>query len=140
MIKQLNTSIIINAKPEKVWNVLMDFEKYPEWNSFITFITGNQKKGNVLKVKLQDMIFKPKIISLDENREFKWLGHLLFKGVFDGEHQFKLIENNDGTTTFYQNENFKGVLVRFFSKSLDNKTKKGFEMMNRELKLRVEIM
>jgi hypothetical protein len=46
----------------------------------------------------------------------------------------KFCTNGDGTTTFKQSENFKGILVPFFKKSLDNNTKKGFEEMNRKLK------
>ena len=38
MTKQIKTSIHINATKEKVWEILMDFEKYPEWNPFIKSI------------------------------------------------------------------------------------------------------
>ncbi len=84
------------------------------------------------------MIFKPVILTLNKNSELKWLGHLWFKGLFDGEHKFKLIDNKNGTVNFEQSENFNGILVKFFSKSLDKNTKKGFERMNKELKLRAK--
>jgi len=137
MTKQIHTSVKINASPEKVWKVLMDFENYSKWNSFIVAISGKPKKGNSIKVQLQGMAFTPKIISFEENNELKWLGHFLFKGVFDGEHSFKLIETPDGTTFFEQSESFNGFLVPFLSKTLV-KTKLGFETMNQELKARVE--
>ncbi|MDR7016726.1 hypothetical protein [Acinetobacter sp. 3657] len=35
MHKEINTEIIINGSSEEVWNTLMDFEAYPEWNPFI---------------------------------------------------------------------------------------------------------
>lgn len=138
MAKQITTSININASKEKVWNVLTDLESYPQWNSFIQSIHGNLRVGNTIKVKLQDMTFKPVILTFDKNTELKWLGHLWFKGLFDGEHKFKLTDNEDGTTHFEQSEKFTGILVKLFSKSLDNNTKKGFEQMNRELKSRAE--
>lgn len=94
MIKQIKTSIQINATKEAVWNVLMDFEKYSEWNSFIKSVTGKVEVGNIFQVKLQGMTFKPKVLTLNKSSEFKWLGHLLFKGLFDGEHRFFLIDNN----------------------------------------------
>lgn len=62
----------------------------------------------------------------------------LVQGLFDGEHQFKLIDNGNGTTNFEQSENFNGILVKLFTKSLDRDTKKVFEQMNKELKLRAE--
>ena len=45
IIKEIKTEIIINTKPEKVWEVLTDFENYPTWNPFIQNISGEQKVG-----------------------------------------------------------------------------------------------
>ncbi len=138
MTKQIKTSITINASKEKIWEILTDFENYPEWNSFIKSVTGEVKVGNQIKIKLQGMTFKPIVLNFKENTELKWLGLLWFKGLFDGEHKFKLTDNGNGTTNFEQSENFSGILVKLFSKSLDKDTKNGFEQMNRELKLRAE--
>ena len=138
MVKQITTSITINASKEKVWNVLMDFENYSKWNSFIKVISGEIKVGNRIHVELSGMTFNPIIKAFDKNLELKWLGSLWFKGLFDGEHKFKLTDNGNGTTYFEQSENFSGILVRLFSKSLDTNTKANFEQMNKELKLRVE--
>lgn len=138
MVKQIKTSIIINASKEKVWEILTDFKSYPEWNSFIKSVSGDVKVGNQIQIKLQGMTFKPTILTFNENTELKWLGHLWFKGLFDGEHSFLLTDNGNGTTSFEQRENFSGILVKLFSKSLDKDTKNGFEQMNKELKIRVE--
>lgn len=77
-------------------------------------------------------------MTFKENTELKWLGHLLIKGLFAGEHKFKLTDIGNGTTNFEQSENFSGILVNLFSKSLDKDTKNGFEQMNTELKLWAE--
>lgn len=77
------------------------------------------------------MSFKPKVITFETNKEFSWLGTVLFSGLFDGLHKFELIDNGNGTTTFKQSEQFNGLLVGLFN--LDN-TKKGFESMNNKLK------
>ncbi len=34
-MKSLKTSITIEAAPSVVWDILMDFEAYPDWNPFI---------------------------------------------------------------------------------------------------------
>ena len=62
------------------------------------------------------------------------MGHLLFPGLFDGEHKFELVDNHDGTTTFIQSEIFKGILVPLFNKMLDTNTVNGFNLMNQKLK------
>ncbi len=138
MTKQIKTSIQIKANKETVWQVLMDFEKYPEWNPFIQSIAGEAKVGSTLTIKLQNMSFKPTVLVYKEHHEFKWLGNLWFKGVFDGAHRFCITDNKAGITTLEHSETFNGVLVPFFTKSLDNGTKKGFEEMNKALKKRIE--
>ena len=45
IMKEIKTEIIIDSKPEKVWEVLTDFENYPTWNPFIQNISGEQKVG-----------------------------------------------------------------------------------------------
>lgn len=140
---EIKTQIVINATPAKVWKVLTDFQKYPDWNLFITSITGNQKVGSQITVSIASpegkrLTFKPTVLTFEYNKEFRWLGRLLFKGVFDGEHKFELIDNGNGTTTFNHSETFTGVLVGLFKKRLENNTKKGFELMNENLKMRIE--
>lgn len=136
MAKEIKTEIVINATPEKVWSVLTNFENYPNWNPFITSITGNVQVGNKISIRIKPpnskgMTFKPKILTYQENKELSWLGHLWFSGLFDGKHTFKLIDNGDGTTTFKQSEVFKGLFVWLFN---TENTKKGFEKMNLALK------
>jgi hypothetical protein len=139
MAKEIKTEILINATPEKVWSILTNFDNYPNWNPFIKSITGEVKVGNKITARIEPpqakgMTFKPKILTFETNKEFKWLGHLLFVGLFDGEHKFELIDNRNGTTSFRQSEKFKGILVPLLKKLLDNNTKNGFEEMNRKLK------
>ena len=139
MKKNIETSITINAGAEKIWNILIDFEKYPQWNPFILSIEGVAKEGSRLKANIQGMRFKPLVLAAKKHQEFRWLGHLLFRGLFDGEHYFLLKENNDRTTTLTHGENFSGLLVSVFSKSLDEKTRAGFEKLNQALKERAEL-
>jgi hypothetical protein len=138
MKKEITSSITINASAEKVWNVLTDFDKYPEWNPFIHSIKGEVIVGQNIEVKIQTMNFKPVVLVYDTNKEFKWKGKLLFKGLFDGEHRFQLKENANGTTNFIQSESFSGILVRLLINKLDKETLPGFQEMNQKLKERCE--
>jgi uncharacterized protein YndB with AHSA1/START domain len=42
-MKEIKTEIIINSKPEKVWSILTDFKNQPNWNPFISNISGEKK-------------------------------------------------------------------------------------------------
>jgi hypothetical protein len=143
MAKEISTSIVINSSPSVIWEILMNFDNYPNWNPFILSISGNPKVGEQIEAKIQPpgakaMIFKPLVLVNESEKEFKWLGKLWVKGLFDGEHRFQLIDNQNGTTTFIQSEKFKGILVPLLKKMLDQKTLKGFIGMNEALKLRAE--
>ena len=138
MRKEISAEIKIMASPSKVWSVLTNFNSYPLWNPFIKSLTGEVKVGNKIKVVMPGMTFKPTVLKFNQPSEFSWIGHFLFPGLFDGEHSFVLATNEDGSTTFKQSETFNGVLVSFFSKILDKKTKPGFEQFNMKLKEQAE--
>jgi hypothetical protein len=143
MQKELKTQIQINANPNQVWDVLIDFENHSKWNPFVRSISGDVKEGNKIKVLLgpegeKPMSFTPRVLAFKTAQEFRWLGHLLIPGIFDGEHYFELLENVDGTTTFIHGERFKGILVGMMAKKLDTDIRQGFEAMNRALKKQVE--
>lgn len=140
---EVKTEIRIKASLKEVWNVLTDFESYPAWNPFIKSLQGTVKVGSKIEVFIvppgeKGMTFKPKVLVFDKEKEFQWMGSLLFPGIFDGKHRFQLIDNNNGTITFIQSEMFKGILVPFFKKKLEVNTKNGFIEMNKALKKRVE--
>jgi len=141
-MKEIRTEIKINAPAEKVWNVLSDFEAYPEWNPFVKYIKGTVAVNNKIETHIAPpganaMTFKPRVLKFDTNKELRWLGHLLIPGLFDGEHIFELMANGN-TTTFVQREEFRGILIPLFKKMLDVNTRQGFEAMNKALKERAE--
>ncbi|MEL7064914.1 MAG: SRPBCC domain-containing protein, partial [Bacteroidota bacterium] len=73
----LETEILIEATPQEIWNVLMDFESYPDWNPFITSIEGNVQVGRSITVFLQPpgqkvSTFSPKVLVANPQKEFRW--------------------------------------------------------------------
>lgn len=143
MATTITTSIRIAATPERIWDSFTDFAAYPQWNPFIRSLEGEVKPNGRIRVQLvppgqKGMTFRPRVVAFDRNSRFEWLGHLLFPGLFDGKHRFELIANEDGTTTFIQSEDFRGILVPFLKKMLHGPTLDGFRLMNEALKERVE--
>ena len=143
MAKELKTEVIINASPSTIWNILIEFDLYPEWNPFIKSIKGLPIEGSKVSARLEPpdlrgMTISPTILEVTDEKALRWLGHLFFPGLFDGEHIFELIDNKNGTTTFIQREKFRGILVSLFNKLLDNNTYRGFVLMNQQLKIKAE--
>ena len=135
---QINTSIIIQSKPSAVWKVLTEFEKYPFWNPFIKSIVGKIEVGKKFTVKFDSNTFKPTALVYNPNSEFTWLGRLFLPGIFDGKHSFILEENQDGSTTLFQQESFSGILVPLLKKKLAKEITDKFKLLNEGLKVRVE--
>ena len=141
-MKKIETEIEIKAPVEKVWQILMDFEHYPEWNPFIKTISGNKEIDAQLTIEIQlpdakPMAFAPIVLDVIEQQEFRWKGKFLIKGIFDGEHFFKLKKINEERTLFIHGENFSGLLVSLLKGMLVN-TEAGFERMNHALKIECE--
>lgn len=139
----LKTEIIIHSSPEKIWAILTDFKNYPNWNPFITSLTGDFEVGKKITVRIEPPeakvnTFKPTVMTYETNKKLSWLGIFLIRGIFDGEHRFELTYNGNGTTTLLQSEKFAGILVPFFKKMLDNNTRQGFEAMNKKVKALAE--
>jgi hypothetical protein len=141
-MRELQTSIEIDATPERVWEVLTDFDSYPDWNPFIRSARGKAEPGAKLENRLEPpggraMTFKPTVLVAEPARELRWLGRLFLPRLFDGEHIFRLEPLEGGRTRFVQAERFRGVLVPLFGKTLEQ-TRRGFEAMNEALRRRAE--
>jgi hypothetical protein len=140
-MKQLERVIDIDASPAAVWEVLVDFESYPEWNPFVTTLSGEPVEGERLRARIvppegRAMTFKPRVTDVVEGEHFGWLGRLFVPGFFDGHHEFVLEEIDDERTRFVQRESFSGVLVGLLLDEAD--VLAGFDAMNEALKRRVE--
>jgi hypothetical protein len=142
-MKELRTEIEIQASAERVWQILTDFASFPEWNPFIRRASGEPRKGARLVVFLQPsgargMTFRSEVLNAEPNRELRWLGHLLVPRLFDGEHIFTIEPLGVNRVRFVQREIFTGLLVFLFARRLHTETLRGFEEMNRALKIQAE--
>lgn len=142
-MRNIETSIIIKSSAEKIWKVLTDFEKYQDWNPFIKNIEGQALEGSRIANTMQlegqkSQTFKPTILVLKDQKEFRWIGHLFVKGIFDGEHYFLLEQLENQTVKLIQGENFSGILSGPILKMIEKSTLDGFHAMNEALKKRAE--
>ncbi|EJN59741.1 SRPBCC domain-containing protein [Halogranum rubrum] len=142
-MRELTTSIDIDASPDAVWDVLTDFRRYPEWNPFMR-VVGRANEGAHLAVELtppgaRQFRFRPTVTRVDPNHELRWLGHLFVAGLYDGEHRFTLESTDEGTRTrFTQAESFGGIFAGLVNRFVGSATEAGFREMNAALKERVE--
>ena len=142
-MKRIETEITIAGTPERVWSVLTDLARYPDWNPFIRRASGHVRPGARLELRIHPpggraMTFRPTVREASPGRELRWLGHLGIPGLFDGEHAFTLEPSGVGGTRVRHREEFRGVLPHLLPRSMFERTRAGFEAMNRALKAAVE--
>lgn len=139
------THVDIAAPPATVWAVLTDLPRHAEWNPFIRSISGELRPGSRLAVHVAPpgkpgMRFRPTVLVATPERELRWIGRVGLRGVFDGEHWFRLEPTGPAACRFHHGETFSGLLVPLFGKGLPETTAEGFRRMNEALKVRAEAM
>ncbi len=142
-MKELRSEITIDAPAEAIWATLTNLASFQEWNPFMRRASGDVAVGKKLNVYLKPpggmgMSFKPSVVKVEQNREFRWLGHFLMPGIFDGEHIFEIEPDGDANCRFVQREEFRGVLATLMLLMVRKSTERGFNEMNQALKARAE--
>lgn len=142
-MKTIETNIVIDSTPEKVWDVLTNFEEYELWNPFMTKVVGNASLGSKIEVNIKTISGKnrsyyPIITKCETNKELRWKGKSFLPGVFDGERVFVLKKSDDDKVSFSHKEIFSGLGVKLVGNKLDENLREGFVRMNEALKVRAE--
>ena len=140
---RLDTSIAVDATPERLWSLLTDFAGYPRWNPFVRSIAGELEVGKTLDVSVEPpggraMKFHPVVLAVDPGRELRWKGKLLIPGLFDGEHWIRLSHVANGHVVVEHGEMLNGLLVPRYRPAIDGSTRAGFIAMNEALKREAE--
>lgn len=137
---EIRTRITIDASPAVVYQVLSDFDNYPNWNPYHRKVTGEFKQGAQLEVEIlrpdgKKISIPPHLLKITENREITWGGGI--KGIFYGEHRFILQETSEGKTLLLHDEDFNGIAVQFADLPPEVLTE-GYQQTNQALKRYIE--
>ncbi|KAF3351529.1 hypothetical protein VD0002_g3038 [Verticillium dahliae] len=110
-------SIEIQASPETVRSIFLDFARYNQWQDVFDIqpaTTGQSpvdlKKGDNLRVNMQGFTFRPHI-EANKQDVFTWVGSI--PPLLWGTHHFLFTPSTKtpGGTTFVQREDFEGLLA-----------------------------
>lgn len=159
-MNHIDTAIDIDAPAPTVWEVLTEFGASPEWNPR-SRITGVAAPGERLVVApgpdAEGMpTFRPRVLCAgpavqgddpvvepddslaaadsSEAFELRWLGHLLVRGLFDGEHSFRVEALDGERSRLTQSESFSGLLAGLLLRRYGADTEAGFHEVNGALK------
>lgn len=138
----LTSEIEIAAPSEVIWDVLVDFGAYVDWNPVEIQARGQAVVGGTLEHTGQlpgrkPMTFKAKIIEATPSRALAWKGKIVIPGLFDVTHHFEIDPLAGDRSRLRQFEHFSGVLVPFMRGMLRD-TQAAFELANQAIKARAE--
>ena len=146
LLAELFTMIEIDAPPERVWQVLTDFRRYPEWNPFVRRVAGEAARRAELDVIIQPdggraVRLKPRIVTFRPPRELRWLARVpgpRVPGLLVGEHRFVVEQLDAERSRLIHEKRFRGLLVPFLRRALDGSVARSFEATGHALKRFVE--
>ncbi|MEM9495584.1 MAG: SRPBCC domain-containing protein [Pseudomonadota bacterium] len=139
--KPIETDIKIDAEPCTVFEVLADFDRYPEWNPYHIRVNGTLEVGAPLEVRVSrpdgKVVDVPhvRLLEVEPCRTLVWGGGV--SGVFRGEHRFDLVPGPANITKLSHTERFSGLFIGFADLPVDVLTQ-GYEEMNAALKSYIE--
>jgi hypothetical protein len=141
-MKENRNEVEIRATPEKVWAVLTDLDKYPDWNPLIYRAEGKVALGKEVnisaKTESNDLDLRCSVVKVEANREFSWKFHVLLPFLFRGEHIFRVEPIDEHHTRFIDREIFNGLLLPLQARDLETNAKAAMIAMGEALKRRVE--
>lgn len=112
-------SIAIQASPERVWSLLTDAARFPEWNSTVKTIAGRIAPGQTIQLRTTatpDRVFNLKISEFSPAKTLVWRDGT--PPMFSGVRTFSLTPAAAGSTTFSMVEVLSGLMLPMIAGSL----------------------
>jgi uncharacterized protein YndB with AHSA1/START domain len=134
------TMVVIDAPPERVWQVLTDAAAYQEWNPEIVGVEGQMGLGKriVARVRLGDGALRRvpmRVSRFEVPSRMEWLGGLPLR-LFVGRRTFTVTPRSGGSE-FRLHLEMSGLLSPFISKSVGDRQPE-VDSFSAALKRRVE--
>lgn len=114
--KEFHAEAVVEAPPEKVWEVLTDTAAYPEWNPVFVKVDGTYAEGATVKNSVMfpdgDAVdMDAKVEAVVPNRELRQSGGVPLMLTFD--HKW-ILEPVNGGTKIIQHEVDRGFYLWFW--------------------------
>lgn len=134
------TEIIINSPKQDVWNKLVDFANYNEWNPFVLEATADFRVGGKIRF-LEDLQEFGKhwltatFLDIQEPDRFLWQGNYMADFVFRVRHGFKLESISNEQTRFIHSHENGGLLIYYLNyRGVFSRSREGYFRYNEALK------
>jgi hypothetical protein len=143
--REIATEIEIDAPPARVWGVLVDTPRYPQWNPFIVELQGELSAAQEIKFSFRippapRLPGRATVLKVVSGVELRWAGRLLWPWLFRAEHYHLLVPVEGGRTRLEHGEIFSGLAAALAWPLLRVFAQPGYARFNQALRERVEHM
>jgi len=131
--------ITISATPQEIWDILVDAEAYPTWDSGVVSVDGHIGAGETITVHAAinpGRAFPVKVSEFEPPTRMRWTGGMPL-GLFVGERTFTLTPSEDDGTAFHMREEYHGPLTAAMWRSIPD-LQPSFAQFANGLKTRAE--
>jgi hypothetical protein len=138
-MRSFSAAVSIKAPKERIWQILLDTQSYPEWNPLVERLEGIIRQGERLKIVPRGTsarTFHVVVESLVAPNKMVWRGSFPLNALV-GTRTFILRSVKDGSVEFEMREVFSGWLARWMRKLVPD-MQGGFEQFAVALKRRAE--
>ena len=90
-MKAFEATSVIQSSPERIWGILVDGARYPEWDSGVVEVSGRIAPGETIKVVSSvspGRTFPVKVTEFEPDRSMSWTGGMPL-GLFTGVRTFQ---------------------------------------------------
>jgi hypothetical protein len=137
------TTFPIDASSEMVWGILVDFERYSEWNPSLPSIAGVLRVGSTVSLTLgmpgrPSPKVKAQLTDVVPQRRLAWHGNVGADWLFAGDRVFNIEPGDDDTVHFTHVEDVHGILFPLFHALMGGAIQRSHDAFNTALKHRAE--
>ena len=137
------TEFDIQASDHKVWKILIDFEKYPDWNPSLPYIAGELTEGSMVSLTLglpgkRPMNVTAKLEQVQPLKKLTWRGKVGAAWLFSGYRIFEIEAFEQDKIKFTHVEDIGGILAPLFKIVMGKAVQKSHDGFNEALRKRAE--
>jgi uncharacterized protein YndB with AHSA1/START domain len=131
-----SSEVVIAADPQTVWDVLTDFERWPDWNADVStmWLQGDGKAGTTFRWKSGSNTINSRIEDVDPPSRILWTGK---SAGIRATHVHEL-ETRNGGTLVRTKESFDGLVARLLRSRLQKVMQAALDSELRQLKIEAE--
>jgi hypothetical protein len=120
IMKAFSVSTSIRSTPERIWALLTDSSRYPDWNNTVLKIEGHIAPGKRITFHARinsGRAFPVNVAEFTPAKRMVWSGGMPL-GLFKGERTFTLSPQANGQVEFSMREEFTGLLSPLIARSI----------------------